>query len=222
MVTAMVSAAIVLARAVDRPPTPPPAPSSGHVVFVDTAGWYVRTPDEVAAVTPFDLSLDALPASLPLSLGDWQGAERPHDPAVDRWLRRPDVAIERTYTRPDGETVWLSAFGSRGPRSFHLFEHTPEGCYPLGGWRIERIDTARLPLGPLPLAVNRGVAAGASGRLVFAHFYVWDSPARDSARGVLSVRLAAPVRRDDATTMAALTGDFLPRLFPTTLGWARF
>jgi hypothetical protein len=213
---------IVIARALDRPPTAPVPAPGGRVFFVDVEGWYRRSSDEVAVRSPIDLTLDALPASLPHDLGPWRGFDRPHDPAVDRWLRHPEVVVERTYTRADGEVVWLSAFGSRGPKSFRLFEHTPDTCYPLGGWVIERFTRTHLPYGPQPLTVNHGVASGAEGRLVFLYFYVWDTPARDADRGVLSVRIAAPVRRDDAATLAVLAADFLPQLFPTTLSWVRF
>ncbi len=208
---------------VTRPPAPPLIPpAAGTVVFVDTAGWYRRTPDEVAAISPFDLSLDGLPAGLPMEIGAWRGSPRAHDPAVDQWFRDPDVVIERTYLRADGERVWLSAFGSRGDKSFHLFEHTPETCYPMGGWLIDRIGVARLARGPRPLPVNQGLATGAKGRLAFMYWYVWPTPARDTAQGVLSIRLAAPVRRDPAATLAMLAEDFMPALFPRTLAWSRF
>lgn len=213
---------IALVRVVDRAPAAPGAPPGGHVFFVDVEGWYRRTSDEVAVLSPFDLRLDALPEGLPRDFGAWHGVDRPHDPAIDRWLRRPEVVIERTYQRADGETVWLSAFGSRGTKSFKVFEHTPDTCYPLGGWAIERFSRARLPREALPLTVNHGVAVSGTDRLVFVYFYVWDTPARDADRGVLSVRLAAPVRRSDAATMTVLAQDFLAQIIPTTLGWARF
>jgi hypothetical protein len=195
---------------------------TGRVVFVDSAGWYRRTADEAAVLTALDFSLGALPESLPQQLGPWTGFDRPHDPAVDDVFRSPDVTIERTYRRPDGEIVWLTLFGSRGPKSFHLFEHTPETCYPLAGWAIERFDTRRLALGPRGIPVNEGVASGPDGSLVFVHFYVWDTPSRDSERGVVTMRLAAPVSRDPDTTAAMLAADFVPHLFETTVAWSRF
>lgn len=213
---------VVLLRRIERDPPVPTAPPSGHVVFIDVEGWYRRTPDEVAARTSFDLTLSGLPHGLPLKLGRWYGEERVHDPAVDIWLKNPEVAIERTYRGPDGEIVWLSAFGSRGVKSFHLFEHTPETCYPLGGWSVDRFELDRLPLGPRDLPVNRGLASNSGKQLVFAYFYVWDSPARDPERGVLSLRLAAPVEQDSEATWAMLVCDFLPELIPSTLSWRRF
>jgi len=207
----------------DRPKDLPRLPRArGSVVFVDVAGWYRRTPDEVAVITPFDLTLDGLPGGLPMVFGMWRGESRAHDPAVDVWFRNPDVSIERTYSRDDGEIVWLSAFGSRGDKSFHLFEHTPDTCYPLGGWEIDLLRVHKLPLGPRPLPLLHGTASGADGRLVFLYWYVWTTPARDAEHGVLSIRLAAPVTRNPGATLAMLAEDFVPEIFPQTLAWSRF
>lgn len=223
---ALFAAALIWHRAADRPAPAPVAPAGGHVVFADTAGWYGRTSAEVALRSPIDWSLGALPAALPHRLGPWQGEDRAEDPAVDVWLRDPDVSIARTYRRSDGALVWLTAFGSRGGRSYHLFEHTPDSCYPLGGWAIESFGARTVPLpgGPRPLPVNFGTAhrAATDGTLVFVYLYLWDHPGRDPERGVVSLRLAAPVRGTADDTAALLTGDFLPRLFPATLAWRRF
>lgn len=218
----MVLAAIALSLGARREAPVPPAPTDGRILFVDRAGWYRRTPDEVAVLSPFDLTIDGLTESLPHALGAWTGFDRGHDPAVDEYLRDPDVSMERTYYRDDGEIVWLTAFGSRGAKSFHLFEHTPETCYPLGGWRIRTFGTARIPLGPSPMTVNHGVADGPEGGMVFLYFYVWDSPTRDAERGVLTFRVAAPVRRDAEATLAMLSREFLPEMFSTTVAWTRF
>jgi hypothetical protein len=189
---------------------------------VDVAGWYRRTADEVAVRTAIDWRIDHLKQTMPLTFGPWQGRDRPDDPAIDVWFENPDVAIQRTYRRPDGQIVWLSAFGSRGDKSFHLFEHTPDSCYPLAGWAFQQLDVARLPFGPRPFPVNHGVAAGPNGKLVVFYFYLWDTPARDAGQGVLSLRIAAPVRDTPEQTYAMLAEDFVPRMFPATLNWSRF
>ena len=137
-------------------------------------------------------------------------------------MRNPEVAIERTYRRDGGDIVWLSAFGSLGNKSFHLFEHTPETCYPLGGWVVDRFERVGLPMGPRLMPVHYGLAHNGGDRMVFAYLYVWDTPARDPERGVLSLRLAAPVRDDPDTTWSVLADEFLAELFPSTLDWRRF
>lgn len=215
--------AILGRRWLERAPTPPPPPAATRsVVFVDTVGWYGRSGQEVAVASPLELGLDDLPEGLPLRLGAWQGRDRPPDLEVFRWFDNPDVVIQRTYVRADGERVWLSAFGSRGAKSFHLFEHVPDLCYPLGGWQIDHFGLARLPLGPRPLPVNHGIASGPDGKLVFFYLYVWDSPARDPERGTLSLRIAAPVTRNPEATFAMLAQDFVPQIFSGTLRWNRF
>ena len=222
VVAALLVAALVATRFYTRTPEAPRPTTSGYITFIDTEGWYRRTPNEVAVLTPFDLSLDQLPSSLPFELGLWRGTDRAHDPAVDRWFRNPDVVIERTYRRDDGELVWLSAFGSRGLKSFHLYEHTPDTCYPLDGWRIEELAVDGLPAGDGTISVNRGVASKGKEQLVFMYFYVWDSPVRAASEGVLSVRIAAPVSSTPEQTLAMLAEDFLPTIFPTTIRWTRF
>jgi hypothetical protein len=208
----------------------------GHVVYLDIEGWYRRTPDEVAALSPFDLSLDALPASLPLVIGDWQGAEREPDPGVREWFGDPPVVVERTYWRAEDEIVWVSAFGNRGDPSFHLFEHTPETCYPLSGWNIRSMTRKRIAMGDTadgsesgprlrPITVNAGEAVDASGaELAFLYVYVWSDPSRDPATGVVSLRLTAPVvgGRDIAHARRLIEHDFLRLLFESTLPWTGF
>jgi hypothetical protein len=217
---------MMLAAAGLRPAraAPAPTPDTGTVHYADVAGWYQRTPDEVAVVSPFDWSMASLPASLPYSIGPWRGEDRPPDPDVQAWFGDPDVTIERTYTRADGALVWLSAFGSRGDKSFHLFEHTPETCYPLSGWQIARLERQGIDLGPRPLTVNAGAATNPHGdSLAFLYVYVWDAPARDPARGLVSLRIAAPSPPAGSAEDAALLAEaFLAELFTTTLNWSAF
>lgn len=222
VVVAVLGAGLAVAWWVQRDPSAPRVSSQDKVVFVDVEGWYRRTPNEVAVRTPFDWRFEGLAQALPLDLGPWTGRERRHDPAVDVWFDHPEVSIERTYRRADGSVVWFSAFGSRGDKSFHLFEHTPDTCYPLAGWAMQPVDLAQLPLGPRPFPLNHAVAAGPEGQLVVFFFYLWDTPARDAQRGVLSLRIAAPVRQTAQATYAMLAEDFLPRMFLGTLSWRRF
>ncbi len=220
----LVAAGSLAALALDRQARAPvrELPPQGRIVYVDVVGWYGRSPAEVAARTPYELTLTGLPAGLPHAIGDWQGEDRPHDPAIDEWLERPDVVLQRTYRRDDGALLWLSLFGSRGPKSYRLFEHTPESCYHLGGWRIEELTVWSLPRTPRPLPLNLGLAQNGAQRLLFAHLYIWDSPARDPERGVVSLRLAAPVLSSPQSTLRAMADGFLAQLFPSTLTWRRF
>ena len=70
--------------------------------------------------------------------------------------------------------------------------------------------------------MNHGEASRPDGQLVVFYMYLWTSPARDAEHGVLSLRLTAPVAVAAKETFALLAGDFVPRLFSTTLEWRRF
>jgi hypothetical protein len=200
------------------------AAQNTHVLYADVAGWYERTPDEVAILSPFDLSLEGIASGLPYDLGEWRGQDRALSDDIGRWLSDPDVALTRTYVRADGAVVWLSAFGSRGDKSFHLFEHTPLTCYPLSGWKIQSLERTAVEMGPRPLTVELGKAVSGGDQLAFATVYLWDSPSRDSKEGVVSLRLAAPVvgdmTWDDARVL--LVDDFLRQMFLGTLSWSAF
>jgi hypothetical protein len=209
-----------------RPPARAPQPETAqtdlHVVFADTEGWYRTTPHESALLSPYDLSLDSLPESLPLQIGEWIGSERFHDPAVDQWLEYPEVNIQRTYTNPAGDVIWLSVFGSQGHKSFSLFYHTPSICYPLSGWQIDSTNVIRLPVGGGQASVQHAVARRGQEQLVVLYWYLWDNPARDPADGMLSLRLTSPVSSSPEETLAMMRDDFLAGLFVGVLPWKRF
>jgi hypothetical protein len=216
--------AVVWRRGHNVTAEPVAAAQNTHVLYADVAGWYERTPDEVAILSPFDLSLEGIASGLPYDLGEWRGQDRALSDDIGRWLSDPDVALTRTYVRADGAVVWLSAFGSRGDKSFHLFEHTPLTCYPLSGWKIQSLERTAVEMGPRPLTVELGKAVSGGDQLAFATVYLWDSPSRDSKEGVVSLRLAAPVvgdmTWDDARVL--LVDDFLRQMFLGTLSWSAF
>lgn len=198
------------------------AGAGGQVYFVDTEGWYRITDNERAVVSPFLLNLDALPDSLPMDLGAWHGKPLPLEPEVAQWFDTPDVADRREYRNAEGDIVWLSVFGSRGPKSFRLFEHTPATCYPLSGWTMVQQDQDTVPIGNGELLAQRGLAVNGPHELIVLYLYVWDSPNRDPADGVVSIRVAAPIRTDQAETLRLVKQDFLPRLFTDVVPWRRF
>lgn len=71
-------------------------------------------------------------ASLPMTLGDWQGADEPVDPLIARESQATEF-LNRIYVDPrrPGRRVWLwmnySATGLN-------MRHSPEICLPSGGW----------------------------------------------------------------------------------------
>ena len=194
----------------------------GQVYFVDTEGWYRITENERAVISPYALDLASLPDSLPLQLGPWAGRELPLGPEIDEWFDQPEVASQREYRNPEGDIIWLSMFGSRGPKSFRLFEHTPATCYPLSGWRITREDQDFIRIKEGKIYVQRGFARNGTYRLVVLYLYLWDNPGRDPNDGTLSIRISAPILSDEATALRLLKEDFLPRIFTDVVPWHRF
>jgi len=198
------------------------AVAGGQVYFVDTEGWYRITDNERAVVSPYLLNLDALPDSLPMDLGPWHGKPLPLEPEVAQWFDNPEVAVRREYRNADGDIVWLSVFGSRGPKSFRLFEHTPATCYPLSGWTMTQEDQDAIAIGNGTVLVQRGFAANGDYQLIVLYLYLWDNPDRNPADGVVSIRVAAPIRTDEAETLRLVKQDFLPRFFTDVVPWRRF
>lgn len=227
LVFALVASFITRRQMTDPMPVRPgpdlrDADESGQVYFVDTEGWYRITDNERAVISPYLLRLDDLPDSLPMDLGPWHGKPIPLGPVVTQWFDNPEVAFEREYRDAAGNVVWLSVFGSRGPKSFRLFEHTPATCYPLSGWAMTREDLDTIKIGNGQIHAQRGFAVNGLYQLVVLYWYLWDNPGRDPADGVMSVRVSAPIVTTETETLRLLKGDFLPHLFTDVVSWRRF
>lgn len=101
----------------------------GALLLVGVLGWSLRFRPPLA--------VDAAPlAGLPAQIGAWRSQEHTLDEAVEAELRA-DLNLQRVYTGPGAAPIWLyiGYYGTdRGGRP----EHTPRGCYPGAGWRIER------------------------------------------------------------------------------------
>ncbi|MBI3740923.1 MAG: hypothetical protein HY257_04100, partial [Chloroflexi bacterium] len=120
---AAIATVIINARPV--PPVPKPnavatwTPLNSYLI--DVAGWYEITPNESAVFSPFDLSIEGL-KSLPATVGSWRGEPYDMGPAIDQWFENPDLALSNFYRDDRGHQAWLSVFGSRGRKSYVLFE----------------------------------------------------------------------------------------------------
>jgi EpsI family protein len=81
------------------------------------------------------LRVDAAPlAALPLTVGEWAGADVSMTSAEVELLRA-DHHVQRLYARPPGETLWLYV-GYYGTARGGVPEHTPEACYAAAGFGI--------------------------------------------------------------------------------------
>jgi len=232
---ALLGAAAVSAFFLSRSGNPLPAASPGAAdipgtpYVADVQGWYQITPQERAVISRFDLGLASLPGSLPMQIGSWSGSTLPPSPDIAKWFDNPEVSIERQYVDPAGDVMWLAVFGSAGNKSYHLFEHTPQTCYPGTGWNIIHQDVERIPIGApaqdgtgAAIYAQHGVAEKDGQRLIVLYWYMWDNFERDASRGVLSFRLTAPILKDEATTLQVMKAGFLSQIFTRVLDWRRF
>jgi hypothetical protein len=204
--------------------SPQAAASWGHVFFVDVEGWYQITRYERAVVSPYDLRMDSLPDSLPMRLGSWQGQDCPLPSSFIEWFHEPEIAFKRAYTNAAGEMIWLEFYGSRGAKSYHLFEHTPSTCYPLSGWPMLQEDMDTIPVGRSHIYAQRGIAQqkGGAEKLVVLYWYMWESHKRDPEDGLISIRFTAPVTDTVEGTLEMMKRDFISQLFTEVITWRRF
>ena len=194
---------------------------SAQVLFVDVAGWYEITPDETAVMARYDLRTGSLPDSLPLRLSEWRGSDLGPDADLEDLYDHPELVLRRQYADEREQPVWLTAIGSRGPKSFRVFEHTPHVCYPSSGWVSVADDVRRIPLSRGSLPVRRGVFDQESDTFVVYYWYQWDSPTRDAAEGVASWRLTTHAG-DGIEGAEERLAVFLDLLFSGVVDWHRF
>jgi len=201
-----------------------PANEATHVVIVDVEGWYRRTSYERALATAVDFTLrEDLFDGIPREVGAWrsESGDSPMGSAVDEWYDNPEVATTRGYGDEEGNRVYFSIIGSRGGKSFHLFEHTALTCYPGGGWRITDVGLENIDVGNSSVSVQRVIAEKNQARRVVLYWYLWTDPERQPENGILSMTLHANVVQSDEKTLEALKG-FFRLLFPTVMPWRRF
>ena len=141
--------------------------------------------------------------------------------AVDQWYDNPEVAVTRAYQNEQGETLFLSIIGSRGGKSFHLFEHTALTCYPGSGWRIVDVGLESIDIGDSSVNVQRVITDKDHLKRVVLYWYLWTDPERTPDDGILSVTLHANVAESDEQTLASLE-EFYRLLFPAVMPWRRF
>jgi len=203
----------------DATPIGPPA-TTRYLFHTDLAGWYEITANERVAASPYNLSHRALTDTLPLEIGEWRGQELGSAPEIEEYYSHPDLALRREYRNDVGQVVWLTAIYSQGPKSFRIFEHSPDICY--GSYETLRDETRRVRLarGDLPLRYGLFQIDAATQRLVY-YWYQWDSPERDSRLGGASGRLTTDTSDGLPAAEARLDG-FVNLLFQETLPWNRF
>lgn len=78
-------------------------------------------------------------AELPHQLGEWTSVDVPLEQSVESMLRA-DFNLQRAYTHPLGDRVWLY-LGYYGTERGGQPEHTPADCYRAHGWEIRERRT---------------------------------------------------------------------------------
>jgi EpsI family protein len=154
-------------------------------------------------------------------LGAWEGVELAPDSEVETLYAHPDLVMRREYADPSGRLIWLTAIGSRGPKSYSLFEHTPAICYASSGWSTIAEDTVVISLRQGTIALHRGVYNQGQEQRVVYSWYQWDDAERDAARGATSWRVATDAGDGLDAAQSRLDG-FLAILFHEVLPWHRF
>ncbi len=206
------------------PAVPTPVPDSAiplpYSYLIDVNGWYEITPNERAVASPFDLSIDGL-KKLPDQVGDWKGSTYELGSAVNEWFENPDLALSNIYTDTQGHQVWFSTFGSRGRKSYFLFEHTPITSYPAAGWTLVENGVTQVPIDTRSIYVQKATLTKGNERRIVFYWYLWNDFQRDPEKGVLTIRLHIPVIKTDQDAIQA-GNNFLHALFPEVITWRRF
>ncbi len=212
---------IAFARPTPAPPKPVAASTATpmNTYLIDVAGWYEITPNESAVATPFDFSFDA--RAMPEKIGQWTGTAYDYGAAVDQWFENPDLALSSVYRDERGHTAWFSIFGSRGRKSYFLFEHTPITSYPAAGWTLIENGVTRIPVGEKSIATQKTTLAKDGERRIVFYWYLWQNVDRDPEKGVSTMRLHVPVISTDQDAFEA-GADFLRAVFSQVVTWRRF
>jgi hypothetical protein len=194
------------------------------VYVIDVEGWYQITRHERAVVSPYKFSIgDELAENIPRSMGEWQaqGPDLFIDPETRKWFDNPEAALMRSYQDGRGNSVILAIFGSKGDKSYHLFEHTPVTCVPGQGWKITEEGLEPITIGDSQIEVRRLVAEEGDQKQIVLWWYMWDNLERYPEDGLFSVRVHIYVTGPESESLEA-GKTFIRQLFPEVLSWRRF
>jgi hypothetical protein len=198
----------------------PESPSAGNfVTLVDIEGFYGITPYERIVAGPHDFTVGPTFQNFPLVLGEWHGSDLPITEDIRRYIN-PDHALHRVYSNAAGEVVYLSLFGSKGPKTFSLFEHTPLICFPANGWTVTAEGVIAMPVGSSQMFVRQVRATLGTAGYAAMYWYIWESTDRNAEKGVTSVRVYATSAAGEEAAFAA-EQRFLQQLFNEVLAWRR-
>jgi EpsI family protein len=117
---------------------------------------------------PVEARFSADLASLPMTIGSWQGETAPVDAEVEKSLEA-DGLISRIYTGEMGDTVQLLVvyrkYGRRG------FVHRPEMCFPAAGYEIVSKSLTTVPYHGRKVQATKIIAQKDGGSVVILYWY---------------------------------------------------
>jgi len=203
-----------------RPAPEPATPAALDYVFIQDVDGWLRTPNEAAVTTPYDLRVGPAIESLPLALGAWAGVDVTSDTDRDFVLDylKPDYWVYRRYER-DGDAIWLSLIASRDARSFH----PSEVCYQAQGWAVGGRCLEPVPIGRGRIRAQRVVAAKNDVIHGVLYWYLWMDPQREVADGCVMVKLTTNIAKGEDWDVAfQRSKDFAAVLFSDVLPWHRY
>ncbi len=176
----------------------PRAEAGASYAFVADIDRWRRTDRERTIAAQYDFSLDGDLASVPLQIGDWQGADIPQTNIEVQILLEPEQYVYRRYSRPDGSYVWLSLIGSRQTKSFH----SPQICYTADGWQTE-VKSEPIDLsGKGEVYALRVNARKEQWEHVVLYFFLYPNSLREANDGAVLFKVTAPLVGSVEDTLA--------------------
>lgn len=221
--TVLVIAALIIGLSVVYAPrifssTPAPIEESAEgeetYTYVTDLDFWKRTPRETTVKTVARFDLDADLNNVPLTVGDWQGEERPETNQEVEILLNPEQYVRRLYQNPEGQYIWLTMIGGRSSRPFH----PPDICYSADGWQYDLGSrSVSLPEGGelygLWLDADKQfVDRSDPTEHVVYYFYLFPDKQRDLSDGIVLFKLTSAQygSMDETLEMQA---DFIRNLF---------
>ena len=186
-------------------------------IYVTDIDYWQRTEREqlVYATFAFDLAHDR--NNLPLTLGTWQGEDRPQANEDVMIMLDPSQYVRRLYQNDQGHYIWLSLIGGHGSRTFH----PPEMCYDAHEWHTVltsqslTLDEGGQLYGWWLEAQKKSPEGNSLSEQINFYFYLFPDHTREPADGIVIFKLTSP-RYGTIEEMQALYGDFVRQLFKRT------
>lgn len=193
------------------------ASQANRFLYVTDIDYWQRTEREQLVYATFAFDLAHNLNKLPLTLGTWQGEDKPQTNEDVLIMLDPSQYVRRLYQNDSGHYIWLSLIGGHGSRTFH----PPEMCYDAHEWHTVltsqslTLDEGGQLYGWWLEAQKKSAEGEPMSEQVNFYFYLFPDHARDAADGIVIFKLTSP-RYGTVEETLALYGDFIDQLFKRT------